>query len=464
MLFKSHNILVVDDEKSILFSLKAALQKEGYAVRTAENPQEALKAIEPGSFQVIISDYNMPSINGLEFLKRVKQIDPEVVFILMTAFGSEKLAIEAMKEGAYDYFSKPFDIDEMRVIVAKACERFSLAWEKKNLEERFLGEPETDRIIGNSPPMQLVRERIEQVAKSDMTVLIQGESGTGKELVAEAIQRRGPRASGPFVKLNCAALPENLIESELFGYERGAFTGATGRKRGKFEVAHGGTIFLDEIGDMALNTQAKVLRAIQQKEVERLGGNEPIKVDVRIIAATHRDLRELIDKKEFREDLFYRVNVVNVTIPPLRDRVDDIPLLVEHFVKVASQKLGRPLDGVAPRAMTALKNFKWPGNVRQLQNILEGAAVFAKGSLIDLANLPEEIQLGFAPAGTTAGIDWIAEEIEKGKSLDAVVGMIEKEMIMRTLAATEGNQSQAATRLGIKRGTLQYKMKLYEIG
>ncbi len=463
MLFKSHNILLVDDEKSILFSLKAALSKEGYAVKTAENPTEALRQIEPGAFQVIISDYNMPSLNGLEFLKRVKQIDPEVVFILMTAFGSEKLAIEAMKEGAYDYFSKPFDIDEMRVIVAKACERFSLAWEKKNLEERFLGEPEADRIIGNSPQMQLVRERIEQVAKSDMTVLIQGESGTGKELVAEAIQRRSVRASGPFVKLNCAALPENLIESELFGYEKGAFTGAVGRKRGKFEVAHGGTIFLDEIGDMTLNTQAKVLRAIQEREVERIGGNDPIKVDVRIIAATHRDLRELIERKQFREDLFYRINVVNVTIAPLRDRVEDIPLLVEHFVKVASQKLGRPLDGVTPRAMTALKNFKWPGNVRQLQNILEGAAVFAKGNQIDLANLPEELQLGFTPGSTTAGIDWIAEEIEKGKSLDEVVALIEREMIMRTLTATEGNQTQAATRLGIKRGTLQYKMKLYNI-
>jgi DNA-binding NtrC family response regulator len=464
MLFKSHNILLVDDEKSILFSLKAALSKEGYTVKTAENPLDALRQIEPGAFQVIISDYNMPSLNGLEFLKRVKQIDPEVVFILMTAFGSQKLAIEAMKEGAYDYFSKPFDIDEMRVIVAKACERFSLAWEKKNLEERFLVEPETDRIIGNSPQMQMVRERIEQVAKSDMTVLIQGESGTGKELVAEAIQRRSARAAGPFVKLNCAALPENLIESELFGYEKGAFTGAVGRKRGKFEVAHGGTIFLDEIGDMTLHTQAKVLRAIQEREVERIGGNDPIKVDVRIIAATHRDLRELIEKKQFREDLFYRINVVNVTIPPLRERVEDIPLLVEHFVKAASAKLGRPLEGVTPRAMTALKNFKWPGNVRQLQNIIEGAAVFAKGSQIDLPNLPEELQLGFNPGSPTAGLDWIAAEIEKGKSLDEVVAMIEREMIVRTLTATEGNQSQAAARLGIKRGTLQYKMKLYNIG
>ena len=304
MLFKSHNILIVDDEKSILFSLKAALSKEGYQVKSAENPSEALKFLEPGAFQVIISDYNMPGMSGMDFLKQVKQIDPEAVFILMTAYGSEKLAIEAMKEGAYDYFSKPFDIEEMRVIVAKACERFSLAYEKKSLEERFLVEPPADRIIGESQPTRLVKEKIEQVAKSDITVLIQGESGTGKELVAEALQRKSNRASGPFVTLNCAALPENLIESELFGYEKGAFTGAVARKRGKFEVAHGGTIFLDEIGDMALNTQAKVLRVLQEREVERLGGNKPIKVDVRIIAATHKDLKELIEKRQFREDLF----------------------------------------------------------------------------------------------------------------------------------------------------------------
>jgi len=463
MLFKTHNILLVDDEKSILFSLKAALQKEGYSVKSAENPQDALRMIEPGAFQVIISDYNMPAMNGMEFLRRVKQIDPETVFILMTAYGSEKLAIEAMKEGAYDYFSKPFDIDEMRVIVAKSCEQFSLAWEKKSLEERFLTEPEQDRIIGVSPQMQIVKERIEQVAKSEMTVLVQGESGTGKELVAEAIQRRSNRASGPFIKINCAAIPENLIESELFGYEKGAFTGAGARKRGKFELANGGTIFLDEIGDMALNTQAKVLRAIQEREVERIGGSGPIKDDVRIITATHKDLRELISQKQFREDLFYRVNVVNIAIAPLRERVEDIPILVEHFIQVASRKLGRPLEGISPRALTALKNFKWPGNVRQLQNILEGAAVFTKGNLIDLLNLPEEVRIGFAPADTTAGFDWIAAEIEKGKSLDEVVGTIEREMIVRILTATEGNQSQAASRLGIKRGTLQYKIKTYNI-
>ncbi|HOY65602.1 MAG TPA: sigma-54 dependent transcriptional regulator [Candidatus Ozemobacteraceae bacterium] len=461
MAFQSNSILIVDDEKSILFSLKAALTKEGYTVRTSESPQDAVKLVEPGAFQVIISDFNMPGMNGVDLLRRVKQVDPEVVFILMTAFGSEKLAIEAMKEGAYDYFSKPFDIEEMRVIVAKACERFTLAWQKKNLEERFLTEPESDRIIGVSAQTKLVKERIEQVAKSDITVLIQGESGTGKELVAEAIQRQSLRASGPFVKLNCAALPENLIESELFGYEKGAFTGAAGRKRGKFEVASGGTIFLDEIGDMSLNTQAKVLRVIQEREIERLGGNDRIKVDVRLIAATHRDLKAMIAQGQFREDLFYRLSVVNVALSPLRERPEDIPLMVEHFVKIAAEKLGRPLAGVTPRAMTALKNFKWPGNVRQLANIIEGAAVFAKGSQIDLDNLPEEVKLGFVPESTTSNLDWIASEIEKGRTLDEIVANIEKEMISRVLRATEGNQSQAAQRLGIKRGTLQYKMKNY---
>lgn len=463
MLFKTHSILIVDDEKSILFSLKAALSKEGYQVKSAENPAEALKLIEPGAFQVIISDYNMPGMTGMDLLKQVKQIDPEAVFIMMTAYGSEKLAIEAMKQGAYDYFSKPFDIDEMRIIVAKACERFNLAFEKKSLEERFLVEPAADRFIGESPATTLVKEKIEQVAKSDITVLIQGESGTGKELVAEAIQRKSNRASGPFVTLNCAALPENLIESELFGYEKGAFTGAAARKRGKFEVASGGTIFLDEIGDMALSTQAKVLRVIQEREVERLGGIKPIKVDVRIIAATHKDLKELIETKQFREDLFYRINVVNIQLAPIRERPEDIPPLVEHFVKIAAGKANREIKGVTPKAMTALKNFKWPGNVRQLQNTIEGAAVFIKGNIIDLENLPEEVRLGFAPESSCDMFDWIAEQIEQGKTLDEMVAQIEKEMISRVLRDTEGNQSKAAQLLGIKRGTLQYKMKTYEL-
>ncbi len=464
MLFKTHNILVVDDEKSILFSLKAALKKEGYQVKSAENPEEALKFIEPGAFQVIISDYNMPGMNGMDFLARVKEIDPEIVFILMTAYGSEKLAIEAMKNGAYDYFSKPFDIEEMRVIVAKACERFSLAYEKKSLEERFLSAPETDRIIGASAQTQLVKEKIEQVAKSEITVLIQGESGTGKELVAEAIQRKSNRASGPFVTLNCAALPENLIESELFGYEKGAFTGAAARKRGKFEIANGGTIFLDEIGDMAINTQAKVLRVLQEREVERLGGVKPIKVDVRIIAATHKDLKEAIEQKQFREDLFYRINVVNIQLAPLRERSEDIPLIVEHFVKTASQRSGKEIKGVSPKAMTALKNFKWPGNVRQLQNIIEGASVFTKADIIELENLPEEVRIGFEPESSSGNFDWVADQIRDGKNLDEMMAWIEKEMIVRMLRETEGNQSKAAQLLGIKRGTLQYKMKAYNLG
>jgi DNA-binding NtrC family response regulator len=461
---KAGSILVVDDEKSILFSLKAALQKEGYQVRTASDPQEALRLIEPGAFQVIISDYNMPVMNGLEFLKKVRQLDADTVFIMMTAYGSEKLAIEAMKEGAYDYFSKPFEIDEMRLVVAKALERFELAWQKRNLEERFLVEPPADKIIGCSEQTRLVKERIDQVGASEITVLIQGESGTGKELVAEAIQRKSPRAAGPFVKINCAAIPENLIESELFGYEKGAFTGAVARKRGKFEQAHNGTIFLDEIGDMTLPTQAKVLRAIQEKEIQRVGGLETIKVDVRIIAATHKNLRNLIAEGIFREDLFYRISVVNVPLAPLREREEDIPLLIDHFIGLAAQKVGRKLSGVSPQVLTAMKKFAWPGNVRQLQNILEGAAVFAKGDRIELENLPEEVRLGFEPAASGDGLSWVTARIDKGESLDDVIAFIEREMIKQALSETQGNQSQAASRLRIKRGTLQYKMKQYEIG
>lgn len=464
MNFKAANILVVDDEKSILFSLKAALQKEGYTVKTASDPEDALKSFEAGIFQVIVSDYNMPAMNGVEFLKKVRRIDSEVVFILMTAYGSERLAIEAMKEGAYDYFSKPFEIDEMRVVVAKALERFDLAWQKKNLEERFLAESESDKIIGCSPQTLLVKERIEQVAGSEITVLIQGESGTGKELVAEAIQRQSARATGPFVKINCAAIPETLIESELFGHEKGSFTGATARKRGKFEQANGGTIFLDEIGDMALATQAKVLRATQEKEIQRVGGLDTVKVDVRIIAATHKNLRTLIAEGKFREDLFYRISVVNIPIAPLREREEDIPILIDHFLKLAGEKVGKKITGASPRALTALKNFSWPGNVRQLHNIIEGSAVFAKGEIIELENLPEEVRLGFEPSTSSGtGLDWIAKKIQDGESLDDVIMFIEKEMIIRVLAETAGNQSQAASRLGIKRGTLQYKMKQYDL-
>lgn len=463
MIFKTSSILIVDDEKSILFSLKAALSKEGYQVKTAENASDALKLMEPGAFQVVISDYNMPGMNGMEFLQQVKQIDPEAVFIMMTAYGSEKLAIESMKQGAYDYFSKPFDIDEMRIIVAKACERFSLAFEKKSLTERFLGDQETDKFIGESASTLLVKEKIAQVAKSEITVLIQGESGTGKELVAEAIQRQSNRASGPFVTINCAALPENLIESELFGYEKGAFTGANTRKRGRFEIAHGGTIFLDEIGDMALSTQAKVLRVIQEREVERLGGVKPIKVDVRIIAATHKDLQELIEQKLFREDLFYRINVVNIELAPLRERPEDIPAFVDHFLKIAVEKTGKNIEKVAPKAMTVLKNFKWPGNVRQLQNIIEGATVFARTNIIEVENLPEEVRLGFAPESDSSTLDWVANQIKDGKTLEEMMTLIEKEMISRALKEAEGNQSKTAQMLGLKRGTLQYKIKTHNL-
>lgn len=463
MAFVKHNILVVDDEKSILFSLKAALGKEGYTVRTCDSPSEAIKLIEPGAFQVIISDYNMPAMTGLEFLQAAKQSDPEVVFILMTAYGSEKLAIEAMKQGAYDYFSKPFDIDEMRVIVAKACERFSLAYEKKSLEERFLSVSDEEHFIGSSEAMRAVKEKIAQVAKSDITVLIQGESGTGKEVAAEYLQRKSNRASCPFVALNCAALPENLIESELFGYEKGAFTGAVARKRGKFELAHGGTIFLDEIGDMSLNTQAKVLRAIQEREIERLGSDKPIKVDVRIIAATHRNLKEMIANKEFREDLFYRINVVNICLAPLRERPEDIKELAVFFLKQAAEKIGRCDLKLSGEALKALEKFAWPGNIRQLQNVIEGAAVFAKGNCIELDNLPNEIKGEISDSCGGNIFDWVYEEVKAGKPIDDVLSSIEKDVIIRILNECDNNQSKAAQMLGMKRGTLQYKTKTYKI-
>ncbi|NLM18071.1 MAG: sigma-54-dependent Fis family transcriptional regulator [Candidatus Riflebacteria bacterium] len=465
MTFKNHNILIVDDEKAILFSLKAALAKEGYRIKTCDTPEEALKTVEPGVFQVIISDYNMPGMNGMELMEKIRQIDKEAVFILMTAYGSEKLAIEAVKAGAYDYFSKPFDIDEMRLIVAKACERFNLAYEKKNLQERLQKEQEENRLIGVSEQMERVKNMISTVAKSDITVLIQGESGTGKELVADAIQRQSLRASGPYVALNCAALPENLIESELFGYEKGAFTGANTTKRGKFELANRGTILLDEIGDMALATQAKVLRVIQEKEVERLGGSKPIKVDVRILAATHKNLKQLIEQGLFREDLFYRINVVNIPVAPLRERKADLKPLIEHFIAIASKKTNKNIKGVSEKAMEILENYDWPGNVRQLQNIIEGAAVFMKDDIIEVSNLPPELRKpqGEEETGERNACSEIIERIKGGEALDAVLSDLEKQVIEAALKANDSNQSKTAEMLGIKRGTLQYKMKNHNL-
>lgn len=459
-------VLVVDDEQAIRFSLKAALAKAGYEVVTADNAREALRTVLRGGVHVVVSDYNMPDVTGLQLLRQVREQAPDVVFMMMTAYGSEKLAIDALKEGAYDYFSKPFDLDELRAKVAKACERFALVDAKSNLEELLSGQPQS-RLIGDTPGIRLVRERIAQVAPTDFTVLIQGESGTGKEVVAREIQAQSGRAKGPFVTLNCAALPENLIESELFGYERGAFTGAVGRKRGKFELADGGTLFLDEIGDMAANTQAKVLRAIQEGEIERLGGGAPVRVDVRLLAATHQDLKTRIADGRFREDLYYRINVVNILLPPLRERLDDLPALVTHFVARAAEKLGRPLKGAAPRAMAALARFGWPGNVRQLQNIIEGAAVFARGDQIELENLPDEIRLGYTAESDPEGGDVVgalAARIAAGSSLDAVLAQVERELIVRAMSETGGNQSRAAEKLGIKRGTLQYKLKTHQLG
>ncbi|HNV71742.1 MAG TPA: sigma-54 dependent transcriptional regulator, partial [Candidatus Ozemobacteraceae bacterium] len=335
-------ILLVDDEESVLYTLEAVLSREGYALTRAKCVTEALSRLDEASFDLVISDVCMPGESGLDLLDEVRRRDPEGLVLLITAFGSETLAVDAMKRGAYDYLPKPFANDDLKITVRRALERRRLRVENLQLRERLQEREGLHAIIGSSEGMQRVYDLIEKVAPNDVTVLITGESGTGKELVATAIHALSPRKNAPFVRVNCAALPENLIESELFGYERGAFSGAVNRRLGKFELADKGTIFLDEIGDMSLTTQTKILRILQEREFERLGGQSSVKVDVRVIAATNRDLSKAMKENQFREDLFYRLNVVSIQIPPLRDRRSDVPALVEHFAGGFRKKFCKP--------------------------------------------------------------------------------------------------------------------------
>ncbi|HXQ20398.1 MAG TPA: sigma-54 dependent transcriptional regulator, partial [Candidatus Acidoferrales bacterium] len=334
-------VLIVDDEKAMVLALKGLLGKEGYQVETAGSGEEALHKIETGNFHLVITDLSMQGVSGMQVLERARAIDPDLAVIMITAYGSEKIAVQAIKLGAADYVPKPFDNDEMRVVVRKVMETALLRRDHRRLLEQVQGTFGFGQIIGQSPPMRRVFETVDKIADTDVTVLIRGASGTGKELVANALHYRSPRRAKPMIKMNCAALSRELVESELFGHERGAFTGAIARREGKFEAADGGTLFLDEVGDMPLETQAKLLRAIQEKEFERVGGNEPIRVDVRLIAATNQDLEAAVRAGRFREDLYYRLRVVELVIPPLRERREDIPLLIDHFLKEAAQRFGR---------------------------------------------------------------------------------------------------------------------------
>ena len=444
-------ILVVDDEINIRGALVTLLEKKGYQVRGAGTGEEALEQLETATADLVLTDLKMPGMGGMEFLRRLKQKWPDTEVLVMTAYGSIDTAVEAMRCGAYDYLTKPIDRERFPLAVEKALERHALAVENKQLKDRLETRTRFDHMVGESEPMQRLYSLVDMVADSDVTVLLIGESGTGKELVARAIHHKSHRADGPFVTLNCGALPENLFESELFGYEKGAFTGATMNKMGRFELADGGTLLLDEVGELSLKSQVDFLRVLETKEFRRLGGTKIVKVDTRIIAATNRNLEEAVKRGDFREDLYYRLNVVPIRLPPLRERGEDIPLLADRFLEEFSAQHHREPKEVSREAMRLLRLYAWPGNIRQLRNLIERMVVTVKDPLLQPEHLPEEIQASREDARTMV--------VSLGSSLKE----IEREAIRRTLAEVTNHREKAAKLLGISLRALQYKIKEYGI-
>jgi len=446
-------ILVVDDDMSLRKMLEAVLTDDGYDVKEADDGQHAIEFVEEQFYDLILMDIRMTRMGGIEALKRIKKLSPGIPVIIMTAYASVETAREALKSGAFDYLTKPLDIDELKLIVQRALRHHQLEQENRYLRERLDDRFDFSNIIGNSRAMKNLFETLAQVAPTDATVLITGESGTGKEIVANAIHQNSPRCHKPMIKVNCAALPETLLESELFGHEKGAFTGATTRTRGRFQLAHKSTIFLDEISEMTPATQAKILRTLQEREVEPLGSSTTVKIDTRIISATNKDLENEIREGRFRDDLYYRLNVVRTEIPPLRKRREDIPLLADFFLKQYVEKNRKLVKGFTPRAMDAIMRHDWPGNVRELENLIERAVIMTRGDMITLDEFPNTINHQFSE------IDEVENELSTGRTLKDA----EKEIIIRTLEETGGNRTHAAKILGISRRTLQLKLKDYGI-
>jgi two-component system NtrC family response regulator len=445
-------ILVIDDDESLRRVLEYNLAQEGYAVLTASSGEQGLELLKREGADLILTDVRMAGMDGLQVMERARKLDPAVQVIILTAFGTIEMAVEAMKAGAFHYISKPFNRDELKLTIRKALQVKDLERENVALRQELTARVGLDSIIAESPQMAQVLDMVVRVAPTETTVLIMGESGTGKELIARAIHGNSPRAHGPFVAVNCAAIPENLLESELFGHVKGAFTGAIRDRVGKFEAADGGTVFLDEIGEMRPDLQVKILRVLEERSLERVGDNRPIRVDVRVLAATNKDLGKAIQAGEFREDLYYRLNVVPVSIPPLRERRADILVLAQHFLR----RLGAgPNLTIAPDAFRALESYDWPGNVRELENALERALIFHRGDVISLADLPETIR---APRLREAASLPVSLP-ESGLSLEEV----EKELILRALQKHDWNQSRAARYLGITRHTLLYRMEKHSI-
>ncbi len=446
-------ILVVDDESSILDFLRLLLEDEGYAVKTASSMEAARQLFAEDSFDLVLCDIMMPDGNGLDLLKEIKRDDARASVIMMTAYTSTKSAIEAMKLGAYDYVSKPFDVDELRVLVQKALEKTELVDEnvylRRELEEKY----RFSNIIGRSRRMQEIFKLIERVARTSSTVLLEGESGTGKELIARAIHYASPRASKRFLSVNCGAMPENLLESELFGHERGAFTGAVREKKGLFREADGGTLFLDEIGETAPSMQVKLLRALQEKKVRSVGGHREEPVDVRIIAATNQDLKERIRENEFREDLYYRINVIPIKLPALRQRREDIPLLADYFIKKYCTEMKIERKGISVEAMKTLESYDWPGNVRELENVIERALALSADEAITAEDIPAQLT-----SRTPREVDSVSLP-DQGLDLESYLDDIRRQLMSEALERSNGVQTQAAELLGVSFRSFRYYAK-----
>ena len=446
----ANTILVVDDNPGHRAMLKTLLEGWGYSVIEADDGTTALSTIKERSVAIILMDVKMVHMSGVEALERVQAYNPAIPVIMMTAYSSVETAVDTLKKGAYDYLTKPLDFEKLKLTIERIMERMSLQQENQHLRERLGQQFQRENIVGTSPAMVRLLEVVEQAAPSDANILITGESGTGKELVAGALHYNSPRKEFPFIKINCAAITETLLESELFGHAKGAFTGAEKAKKGKFVQAHNGSILLDEIGEMPLSMQSKLLRVLQEKEVSPVGSEKTVQVDVRVIASTNKSVEQLLDSGQFREDLFFRINVVHLDVPPLRDRVEDIPVLAHHFLEVMARKNSKQIHGLTPDAMDALLKYPWPGNVRELINTIERAVVLTRSDYLSAADFPLLIQKVQKEASAAAGVGT--------RSLAEV----EKETIIQTLEAAAGNRSEAARRLGITRKTLLNKLKQYD--
>jgi two-component system response regulator HydG len=444
-------LLVADDDPGLRESLQRTLTRAGYRVALAPDGRAALEQLQGGGIDLVLTDLKMPGLTGIELLRAIKAIPMDVDVILLTAFGTVEEAVSAMKDGAYDFITKPFRGEQLLKVVAKALERRALIEQNKALREQIESLRGKPQFIGVSPAFRRMMTVVDQVADSSATILLIGESGSGKEGVANKIHERSARRRGPFVAVNCAALHEQLLESELFGYEKGAFTGAVGRKEGRFELADGGTLFLDEVADLSPVTQPKILRVLQEGEFERLGGTRTIRADVRVIAATNQDVAQMVRDRRFREDLYYRLNVITIRVPPLRERREDVRLLAQHFVSFYAAKNNRKLEGLTEDALRRLEGYSWPGNVRELENVIERGVVLARGALIDVSDLPEEV----------SGATPIPEGVLMVR-VGTPLAEVEQQLLDLTLRITRGNKTLTARLLGIDPRTVSRKLERQE--